>query len=174
MCTCGDTNTEMARDALLVALARTKQRDAALFLEKRSSERSIVSRISQYMGNLLDCAHDDDAAHLRVDIEYNRILTAIKEPPPEFNGDSMLVDLCVHIRRSHERNILVAEVKPPPSNPRQVALYERDIAKLRWTTSQDGPYKYALGALVNLAGTISWFSNAEQVGESNFEPLLEL
>jgi hypothetical protein len=125
------------------------------------------------MATELDCAESDDANHVRVDVEYNRHGDGMKQPPPGFDKSWMAVDLCVHVRRTDERNLLVVEAKPVDGEG------EYDRAKLSWLTRQkkkEGepePFRYALGAGLSLSGTVSWFQDGEEVGKETFEGIVE-
>lgn len=171
MCTCHDKTADWVRDSFLAALERLHDYDAALGGANapgkgRSSEQSLVARIGHYMAVDLDCEEPDDRSHLRVDVEYSRHEDTIKEPPPELDSNRMVVDLCVHIRRSQERNLLVVEAKAPPRTKEDVEKIANDRCKLRWVTWPDGPYRYQWGALLLLDGRVHWFRNGKETGET--------
>lgn len=113
-------------------------------LENKGNERTISGHLFRYLS--------EEFEDYNVDPEYNRNLSGVKalkmfeekarELGYEAKGKFVYPDIIVHIRGTHERNLLVIEIKTTADRDPN-ALRERDrMDLLKLQAFKHGPYSY--------------------------------
>jgi len=110
-------------------------------IENKVNERAIVFRFGVYFNQQLSRSQ---FKQFDLDCEYNRNLGEPKRTENFPKG--VLPDILLHRRGNNHENILVMEFKGRWNR----AGRKRDEQKLLEFTSQDGWYRYALGAFVDI------------------------
>lgn len=157
---------ELLKTAVNIFYMRDKQ-----LVEKCCLERTCVSRIADYLQQILDVygqAHD-----LSVDCEYGSAVNDDGEILKKYldsygvyadqngNKDRIFPDLIVHKRGTHEQNILVVEFKGFWNDDE--LDWDTDRLKLEKFTNTDSPkeiknyFNYKLGVFVALEKNKGYF-----------------
>ena len=126
------------KSRLKEALCRLWQKDKYL-LEKNVHEKSITSKLEDYLREHFSPEYD-------VDAEYNRDGNSIKRLSPQNEPVIVVPDVIVHRRGCNSRNLLVIEMKKKSPNQDGVDWDRRRIEAF----CEQQHLRYSFGALVEV------------------------
>ncbi len=156
----------LVKRRLRSACRKLIREDAKLF-DFDVNERTLTQRLSLYL--------QPKFREYAVDCEYNRDIDGLKTLPiparrvrsDDTRAVTVFPDIVVHIRGTHENNLLVVEGKKDAPIDR---VPTHDANKLKALTSQNGRFKYTWGAFLNFfrrAGGVGfelrWFGNGREL-----------
>lgn len=138
-------------------------------------ERPLVFRLAYYM---IECGAETSG--LKVDCDYNRHRTSIKEllpsktepglPPDMVEGKPkrFFPDIVLHRRGDDEGNVLVCEIKRRGDH-REAKI---DRCRLERLTDKHGDFRYDLGAFIQIDQrkstiAIEYFENGRVIGKQS-------
>lgn len=152
-----DYSIEEIKNKLDISIGILFKNDSFL-LRYNANERSVSHKLVEY----LQVQFPD----WNVDCEYNRNglykkeLEGISECSKQRNTDRIFPDIIIHLRNTN-KNLLVIEIKT--KNQDSIC----DIRKLELFTSQNGEYRYILGAFIKFNQlndpVLRWFEDGQEI-----------